>query len=265
MKSKKLLYVLLLLSALMLSACQINTVTEINPDGSGVYKYEFGFSEEDETALAEFGSSIDEFCEDMNEDMPDGTIYYKETRNETETWCVFETGFASLDELREIYSNETDPRINELGFSDGKFTYDLSIDISDEDEADMIDTEVFWIVTMPGRVIENNATDQSGATLTWRLSPGRQVNIRAVSEIGGGPAGGVRVDESELDESGVDDNGFDIGDFGIDFDGSRLGFGIAVVLFLCLCCFVPLVIGGVAFFLIRKKKSSEAPAAASMS
>jgi len=255
MKSKKLFFALFLLSALLLSACQINTVTEINQDGSGVYKYEFGFTEEDESALAEFGSSIDDFCEDMTDDMPDGSSFYKETRNETETWCIFETGFASLDELKDIYSTETDTRVNELGFSDNQFAYDVSIDLSEESDSELMGAEVFWIVKMPGKIVESNAAEQSGNTLTWKMIPGREMNIRAVSEVGGGLFSGSG--SADGDDSGIG--------FNFDFDGSPFVTGIAVVLFLCLCCFVPLVIGGVAFFLIRKKKSAESPVDAPMS
>jgi predicted small secreted protein len=236
MKSKKLLFALFLLSALLLSACQINTVTEINQDGSGLYKYEFGFSAEDEATLAEFDSSVDDFCSDMGEDLPDGLSFYKETRNENETWCIFEANFASLTELEQIYS-ETDTRINQLELANGRLTYDLSLDLSGEDDTELMGAEIFWIVKMPGKVLESNAAEQSGDTLTWKLVPGKQNDIRAVSEVGG-----------------IGNIGFDF-----EFDGNPLAAGVAVVFFLCLCCVIPLVIGGVAFFLIRKKKASDTP------
>ena len=235
MKIKKIITAFLLLVALLLSACQINTITEINPNGSGIYKFEMGLTAEDQTALADFGSTIDDFCSDMGEDMPVGATFYKETRNETETWCIFEVQFQSLAQLEEAY-NETDTRINRLEFSDGKFFYDLTIDMSGDAETEGMDIEMFWIVKMPGKVLENNASQQSDTTLTWQLKPGQENNIYAISEekSGFGPS-------------------FDI-DFG---DGSPIIAGVVGVLFLCLCCFIPLVLGGVAFFLIRKKKNTQ--------
>ncbi|MFO7585685.1 MAG: hypothetical protein R6W69_13240 [Anaerolineales bacterium] len=240
MKSKKLLFALFILSALLLSACQVNFITDINSDGSGMYVQEIGLPTED---LDGFGMNADEFCEEMEEDAPPGTTARKETRNENETWCIFETKFASLDELKTVYA-ETETRINDISIVDGTLTYDISLDFSGEESVPGM--SINWIVKMPGTVIENNATEQSGNTLTWKAAMGKENNIRAVSQVGGGLASG----------------------FNFDFDGNPLGVGIAAVLFLCLCCFVPLVIGGVAFFLIRKKKagdSTEPPVAASIS
>jgi predicted small secreted protein len=241
MKSKTLLFALFILAALLLSACNVNFITDIKSDGSGTYIQEIGLPTEE---LESFGMNADEFCEEMEEDAPPGTTARKETRNEKETWCIFESNFASLDELKTIYAT-TDTRVNDISLSDGKLTYDITLDFSSDESIPGI--SVNWTVKMPGKVIESNATEQSGNTLTWKAAMGRENNIRAVSEVGG-------------TGSGLS--------FDFDFDGNPLGVGIAAVLFLCLCCFVPLVIGGVAFFLIRKKKagdSTEPPVAASMS
>jgi hypothetical protein len=241
MKSKTLLFALFILSALLLSACNVNFITEIKSDGSGTYVQEIGLPNED---LESFGMNADEFCEEMEEDAPAGTTARKETRNENETWCIFETSFASLDELKTLYA-ETETRINDISLVDDTLTYDITLDFSSDESVPGI--SVNWIVKMPGKVIESNATEQSGNTLTWKAAMGRENNIRAVSQVGGLASG-----------------------FNFDFDGKPLplGVGIAAVLFLCLCCFVPLVIGGVAFFLIRKKKtddSTEPPVAAAIS
>lgn len=98
-----------------------------------------------------------------------------------------------------------------------------------------------WIVKMPGKVIESNATEQDGSTLTWKLQIAKENNIRAVSKVGGAGLG-----------------------LGGDWIAYVLGGGV----FLCLCCFIPLVIGGGAgFYFWRKKKaagtepSAEIPAA----
>jgi hypothetical protein len=103
--------------------------------------------------------------------------------------------------------------------------YDISLDLSG-DSAPM-GTEISWVVTLPGNIIENNATQQEGNTLTWTLLGGQINNIRAVSEVGG----------------------FNLGDNTILY----IAGGAA---FLCLCCFVPLVIVVVVFFVLRKKKET---------
>ena len=227
MKTKNPLFALFVLIALLLSACQINMVTEINKEGAGVYRNEFGFTAEDEAALAEFDSSLDDFCNDVGEDMPEGATFYKETRNKDETWCVFESRFDSIDGLKSIYG-ETETRINQLDLTEGQLTYDLSLDLSGDENPELTQTKISWVVKMPGKILESNATEQNGNTLTWTLTPGKQNDIRAVSEVGGINLGG-------------------------DWIWYLLGGGA----FLCLCCFVPLIIAGAAFFLIRRKKTSE--------
>jgi hypothetical protein len=227
MKPKILLFALFILSALLLSACNINFITEFNNDGSGSYTQEIGLSDDQ---LASFGMSSDEFCDEMAEDMPDGMSMRKETRNEKETWCIFKSQFASIDALKELYS-ETDTRINQIAIVDDKLIYDVVLDMSDDDAGAMgITINASWTVKMPGKVIEHNATEQNGNTLTWKLAVGRENDIRAVSEIGSG--------------------------LSIDLGGNWITNIVGGVLFLCLCCFVPLVIAGVAFFLIRKKKAA---------
>jgi len=227
MKPKTLLFALFILSALLLSACNINFITEFNNDGSGSYTQEIGLPSEE---LASFGMSADEFCDEMAEDMPDGMSIRKETRNEKETWCIFESQFVSIDELKKLYS-ETDTRINQIAIEDNKLIYDVVLDMSGDDAGAMgITINANWTVKMPGKVIEHNATEQNGNTLVWKLAVGRENNIRAVSEIGSGVS-------------------IDLGDNWII---NIVGGG----LFLCLCCFVPLVIAGVAIFLIRKKKAA---------
>lgn len=167
--------------------------------------------------------------------MPPGTTTRQETRNENETWCIYETPFNSLDDLKAIYGM-TDTRINDLSLADGKLTYDITLDLSGDSGASM-GADIFWIVKMPGTIIENNASEQNDNTLTWKMLVGQVNNIRAVSETGG----------------------FNLG-------GDTLWYILGGGAFLCLCCFVPLVIGGVVFFLIRRKKkmsasSSEPPTA----
>lgn len=232
MKKRKFVFVAIFIAlVLLLSACQVNFITEINGNGSGKYVQEIGF-QGDEASMAGLSSTGENFCASQNEEIPPGTSIRQETRNETETWCIYETAFKSLDELKAIYST-TDTLINDISLADGQLTYDITLDLGGDSSAPM-GAEMTWVVTMPGNIIENNATEQNGNTLTWKLLGGQVNNIRAVSEVGWPGLG-----------------------------GDTLWYILGGGAFLCLCCFVPLVIGGVAFFLVRRNKKTpptDAPA-----
>jgi hypothetical protein len=226
MKTKKFaLLVLFALATLLLTACKVNIVTDIKSDGSGAYIQEIGMATEE---LSGLGMDAASFCDEMGKDMPAGISARQETRDK-ETWCIFETKFESLDKLKNLYS-ETDTRINQIAIADGQLIYDITLDMTG-DSGDMagMSLNANWIVKMPGRVIESNATEQSGSTLTWKLQIGKENNIRAVSGLGGA---------------------------GLDLGGDWIWYLLGGGVFLCLCCFVPLVIGGVVFFFVRKKKTA---------
>lgn len=213
-------------SILLLSACKVNMITEINKDGSGMYIQELGF-QGDEASMSGYSEGDETFCEVQNEDMPPNTTTRQETRNEDELWCVYETPFESLEDLRTIYS-DTDTSINTLELESGTLTYDISLDLSGDSSAPM-GADVVWMVTMPGKIISHNADTVDGNTLTWQMRGGEINKIQATSEVGG-----------------------------LNFGGNSpilyiLGGGAALV----FCCIVPLVIGGVVFFLMKKKKSQE--------
>jgi len=228
MKNRKLIFIALITTlALLLSACKVNFLTEIKSNGSGIYTQEIGF-QGDEASMAGLSSAGQDFCASQNQEIPPGTSIRQETRNETETWCIYETEFASLDELKSIYGT-TDTVINNISLADGQLTYDITLDLSGDSNAPM-GAEMNWILTMPGNVTEHNATSQDGNTLTWQLLGGAANNIRAVSQVG-------------------------------FFSSNTLWYILGGGGFLVLCCFLPLVVGGVVFFLVRRKKAS--PAASS--
>ncbi len=231
MKIKKvILLVLLTLAALLLTACDLNVITDIQSDGSGVYIQEIGLPSEE---LSGLGMDAEAFCAEMGKELPPGMSARQETRNEAEIWCIFESKFASLDELTALYS-ETDTRINQIAIADGELIYDLTLDMRGESSGmPGMGLNANWIVKMPGKVIESNATAQDGNTLTWKLEIGQENNLRAVSKTGGA---------------------------GLDLGGDWLWYTLGGGAFLCLCCFLPLVIGGAAFFLLRRKKQAETAA-----
>ncbi len=229
MKTKKfVLLALLALTALLLTACDLNIITDIKSDGSGAYIQEIGMPTEE---LSGLGMDAESFCNEMGSDMPPGMSARQETRNEDEIWCIFETEFASIDELKALYG-ETDTRINQIAIAEGELIYDITLDMSGESSAmPGMGLNANWIVKMPGKVIESNATEQNDTTLTWKLEIGAENNLRAVSKTGGASL-----------------------DLGGDWLTYLLGGGV----FLCLCCFLPLLIGGGAgFYFWRKKKASQ--------
>jgi hypothetical protein len=212
-----------ILLVLLLSSCKVNFITTIENSGSGTYVQEIGF-QGDEASMAGLGAGDENFCAAQNQELPPNTSIRQETRNETETWCIFESSFASLDALKTIYGM-TDTRINDISLVDGKMNYDISLDLSGDSGASM-GAEVFWIVKLPGTIIETNAAQQDGNTLTWTLVGGQVNDIRAVSEVGGFSLAGT------------------------------IGYIIGGGAILCLCCFAPIILAGVVLLVLRKKKES---------
>lgn len=227
-KKPFLLTALFLLAALLLTACKINVTTDIKSDGSGAYIQEIGMTTED---LSGLGADAASFCEQVGADMPPGMSARQETRDK-ETWCIFESQFASLDELKKLYG-ETDTRINQIVIAGDELIYDITLDMSGESGGmPGMGLNANWIVKMPGKVIESNATEQNDRTLTWKLALGKENNIRAVSKVGG---------------------------TGLDLGGDWIAYLLGGGVFLCLCCFLPLVIGGGAGFYFWRKKQAAAP------
>jgi hypothetical protein len=225
-KSKFLLIALLTVLALVLSACQVNFITSIKNDGSGVYTQEIGF-QGDEASMAGMDPTAPEFCSSQNQELPPGTSIRQETRNGNETWCIFETAFATIEELKTIYAT-TDMTVNNISITDGTLTYDVSLDLSTDTSGTMTGANIFWSVTMPGTVIESNATEQDGSTLKWTLVAGQVNSIRAVSKTTSG---------------------------GLDLSGNTLYYIIGGVC-LCLCFIVVVVVAVVVIILLRRKKNA---------
>ena len=216
------------LSAILLSACKVNFITEIDSNGSGKYVQEIGF-QGDEASMAGLSSAGEDFCASQNDDLPPGTTIRQETRNEGESWCVYETQFASLEELKAIYGT-TDTSVKDISLADGKLTYDITLDLRGDSTIPM-GADLTWSVVMPGNIIEHNATMQDGNTLTWKLLGGATNEIHAVSKVG-------------------------------LFDGNTLWYVLGGGAALGFCCLGLLAVGGVAFFLVRRNKkniSTESP------
>ncbi len=168
MKSRFWLVTLFIVSALLLSAYTIDFSTEIESDGSGEMTVTLVFGEDDIEELEDDGDSVEELCEDIEDesDFPRaGSIEYKESRNEQT--CIITIPFDDLDELEEIYQEFFGFDVVKLRMNDGELTYEMDVYYYESD-----DEEATWTVVMPGSVEDSNADDESGRTLTWDLRDG---------------------------------------------------------------------------------------------
>lgn len=170
----------------LLPACTANFITDIQSDGSGLFTQEYIMSIDE---LTSYGYTVGEdVCtEEMGMDlseMPPGTILRQEESEEDIT-CIFETSFASMDELQTIYGDYLDSIVNDLRIENNKVYYDVTLDLGEENILEM-GFLASWIVKFPGTVSEHNADTQQGNTLTWDMTSGGLLNIRAVSDAGVG-------------------------------------------------------------------------------
>jgi hypothetical protein len=174
----------LALGVLLLSACTANFTTDLKSDGSGFFIQEYIMSVDE---LTTYGYTVGEnLCtEDMDldlSDMPPGTTVRQEQNGE-EISCKFETPFATLDDLRVIYTDYLDSTVNDLRIDGNKVYYDITLDLGEGSES--IGLVANWIVMLPGAVTDHNADSQDGNSLTWDMASGGMLNTYAASSIGG--------------------------------------------------------------------------------
>lgn len=239
---------LLLITAvgLVLSACSVHINTSIKPDGSGVFSVEFVVNdidiafieaEEDETIeeimLREFDTTDKQAaCELLAENgdfpLPVTTKYQEKNRNYI---CEISMPFANLDELVEIYDDMFYGMTGNVHMDEsGELTYALNVETDDFETAEDLGVpqiEYLWSVSVPGNIELHNADKKRGSFLTWELQPEsfRSVEVISVPQT----------------------------NFGTSFDVlPNIGLlGIAVL--ACFCIVGIIIVGGIAFFLIRRR------------
>jgi hypothetical protein len=238
MKSKLTLLAGLLAAWALLAACQLNVETRIDADGSGVLTTEIGFTEDELQQLSELdGGDSETVCDELQSggDLPEGATVERQERD-GEIFCVISQPFAGLDELRALYDDMEGVTINELSLDNGRLVYDVDVDFSDAEGTPGFGFSSEWRVTVPGAVEAHNADAVDGNTLTWEMTPGDVINMRAESS-----------------------GGFAFGTLAL----------YAVPICLCLLCVAALGGGGAAFFIVRQRRAAAAaqsgpPAAPSM-
>jgi hypothetical protein len=186
MKYKFSLVLVMILAALLLSACKAQITTSVKKDGSGEIAIEMGFTADEVKTIQSMGGSSDT-CgfADQQGQLPPGATTHQEQRGD-ETWCIATEPFTDLDALRALYNDMSGVTINQLDLADGKFVYDVTADLSGGDQAQTAPFDISWIVAMPGGAGNNNADSASGSTLTWKLTPGESRTLHAESDLNAG-------------------------------------------------------------------------------
>src|SRR5512145_2677544 len=196
MKTKFWPVVLILLAALVLSACTIDITTLINPDGSGSLGMTYKLTTNDLESLEGFGMEKDTICEQMGEESNDLTFTQEE--HGEETWCVATQPIATLEEMKSEMGGDGFT-INTLEISGNKFTFDAVADMSQQEgQTEAFDLSILKIsypMTPPGKVSNHNGNSISGNTVTWELPLGSSKDLHLESKVGS--SGG-------LDLGGVD-------------------------------------------------------------
>ncbi len=182
----KWLLLFIALGALLFSGCTANFITDIAPDGSGIFTQEYIMTVEE---LTSYGYTLGEdLCSDeLGMDlstMPPGTTV-RQVESGEEIRCLFETAFADLDDLRFIYTDFMDFTVNDLRLEGGTLYYDLTINMGEGEVEEAMVFQLYWIVNMPGGISEHNAPEVSGNTLTWELPISGDLNARAIASAGG--------------------------------------------------------------------------------
>lgn len=181
--------VTILLAALFLWGCSLQTTTEVSPDGSGSFVTEVGLTAQDLQLLESFepgSTSEGDVCQQLFEGEFEGYSLQRETRGD-ELWCIVERPFADLDGLRRAYE-ASDVSVSQLRIEDERFHYEIVLDLSagglNVGEGEALVPLVTWRLVAPGPIEESNADRVEGRTLTWELEPGRQETLRAVTATG---------------------------------------------------------------------------------
>ena len=187
MRSKLIAGGLLAAGLLLVAGCKVNTLTTVKSDGSGEFRAEMGFTADEVKQFGQMSSGgTQDICntaQQGGQSLPPGTTFKQEQRG-AETWCVAAAPFASIDELSKMYTDMSGITIQQLDIKSGKLTYDIGLDLTQEGAAP-VPVQATWQLTVPGAVGANNADKVEGSTLTWNLTPGKTVELKAESGLGG--------------------------------------------------------------------------------
>lgn len=226
------------LLALVATACKIETNfgAVINADGSGTIIAEIGMDDE---ARGFFMQDVTDPFEDNDMSDCPGARTKEERRGDMTFWVV-ECDVADIAAEQALLTENENATLSNFNVVVTPTLVTVTASASGEEtfggEVEGFDPKVIEDsisanikVTMPGQILEHNATSRSGNTLTWKIPIlGGSLDIRATSDPTGTPSSGG-------------DGGFPIWLIAV----------IAVV-----------VLGGGYYFMTQKKKGGSAPAPA---
>jgi hypothetical protein len=182
MKNHSVKIIIFIVSALLLAGChRLEAATTVESNGSGELRIGIGFSAEERVNLEKQNNNVQDFC---NTSPTPPTITATQEQRGDETWCITVTKFKNLGELRSLYEQRKGIKINRLEIRDGKFYYDLDLDTVSEASDLSAFTDITWLVTFPGTVIEQNADQLDENALTWTPTPKSGIiNLHGESEV----------------------------------------------------------------------------------
>jgi hypothetical protein len=194
---------LLMLLALLSTACRIesNLIADINADGSGVIGAEIGYDEEAASFIEQFTQGEDPFADSPMAAVPGaqsreedrGGMHYLITTAEVEDIVAAMEQSAAADPnslIQEFSVIATADRVEITGRASlaGAMAGAEGM-LSPDQLAESVSANIR--LTLPGAILESNATSQDGNTLTWALPiAGGEVEISAVSDPTRLPDGG---------------------------------------------------------------------------
>lgn len=231
MNTKRWLTALIVLAALLLSACTIDITVMVNPDGSGSMGMTYKMTAEDLESLEGMGMAKETICSQMEED---GEFTFTQETHGDEIWCVATKPVATLDALKTEMGGDGFT-INKLEISGDKFTFDADADMSNQEGTEGFDLamlKITYSLTAPGKVTSHNGDSISGNTVTWELPLGSSKNLHIESQVG--------------ESSGLDFGSLGSSDGNVPY--------ILGALLTCCCCLIVIVIIVVVVVLVMRRK-----------
>jgi hypothetical protein len=186
---------LLVLLALLAAGCRIesNLAAQINADGTGVISAEIGYDEEAAAFIDQFTGGEDPFADSPLAGFPNATrseedrggMHYLISTAEVEDIAAAIDQAVAGDEnglVQEFNLTITADRVEIAGRGSLAGAMAGSEDLIPADQlAEALSANLR--ITLPGKILEHNATAKDGNTLTWALPiTGGDIEINAVSD-----------------------------------------------------------------------------------
>ena len=186
---------LVFLLALLAAACRIesNIAAQINADGTGVISAEIGYDEEAAAFIEQFTGGEDPFADSPLAGFPNATrseedrggMHYLISSAEVEDIAAAIDQAVAADAnglVQEFSLTITEDRVEIVGRGSLAGAMEGAQEFLPADQlAESVAANLR--ITLPGKILEHNATSQDGNTLTWALPiTGGEVQISAVSD-----------------------------------------------------------------------------------